>query len=94
MYFVFMGSVWFLLKAVIISLHTINHLLFATVKSGVLFEGRTESLNNIKTSIGFKGLGALPDDYSGQVNITSDVNTTQLNNPIAKLSNKKQTTSV
>jgi hypothetical protein len=37
-------------------LNTINQLIFLMVKCGVLFEVRTESLNNIYTSFVFKGL--------------------------------------
>jgi hypothetical protein len=40
----------------IISLNSINQLTFVMVKCGVLFEVRTEFLNIIKTSFGFKGL--------------------------------------
>jgi hypothetical protein len=37
-------------------LNSINQLIFLMVKYGVLFEVRTESLNIIQTSFGFKGL--------------------------------------
>jgi hypothetical protein len=37
-------------------LNSINQLIFLMVKCGVLFEVRTESLNNIYISFGFKGL--------------------------------------
>jgi hypothetical protein len=37
-------------------LNRINQLIFLMVKYGVLFEVRTESLNIIQTSFGFKGL--------------------------------------
>jgi hypothetical protein len=40
----------------IISLNGINQLIFVMVKCGVLFEVRTEFLNNIYTSFSFKGL--------------------------------------
>jgi hypothetical protein len=39
------GSVWF--SRYIISLNSVNQLIFVMVKCGVLFEVRTESLNNI-----------------------------------------------
>jgi hypothetical protein len=41
---------------VIISLNTVDKLIFVMVKCGVLFEVRTEFLNIIYTSFGFKGL--------------------------------------
>jgi hypothetical protein len=41
---------------VIISLNGDNQLIFVMVKCGVLFEVRTEFLNIISTSFGFKGL--------------------------------------
>jgi hypothetical protein len=47
LYFVFIGIVWFLLLTEIISLNNINQLIFVMVKCGVLFEVRTEFLNNI-----------------------------------------------
>jgi hypothetical protein len=40
-------------------LNSINHLIFAMVKCGVLFQVRTEFWNIIWTSFGFKGLIAL-----------------------------------
>jgi hypothetical protein len=40
----------------IISLNIFNQLIFAMVKCGVLFEVRTEFLNIIYMSFGFKGL--------------------------------------
>jgi hypothetical protein len=46
-YFVFMGFVLFYLLTSIISLNGINQLIFVMVKCGVLFEVRTEFLNNI-----------------------------------------------
>jgi hypothetical protein len=36
-------------------LNSVNQLIFVMVKCGVLFEVRTEFLNNILTSFGFKG---------------------------------------
>jgi hypothetical protein len=47
LYFVFIGFVWFLLYTAIFSLNSINQLIFVMVKCGVLFEVRTEFLNNI-----------------------------------------------
>jgi hypothetical protein len=44
-----------LLLTVIISLNSVNQLIFLMVKCGVLFEVRTEFLNNIYTSFGLKG---------------------------------------
>jgi hypothetical protein len=41
---------------VIISLNSVNYSIFVMVKCGVLIEVRTEFLNNIQTSFGFKGL--------------------------------------
>jgi hypothetical protein len=40
----------------IISLHSVNQLIFVMVKCGVFFAVRTEFLNIIWTSFGFKGL--------------------------------------
>jgi hypothetical protein len=37
-------------------LNSVNQLIFVMVKCGVLFEVRTEFLNNISTRFGFKGL--------------------------------------
>jgi hypothetical protein len=42
-----MGFVWFSEQTEIISLNSINQLIFVMVKCGVLFEVRTELLNNI-----------------------------------------------
>jgi hypothetical protein len=42
-----MGFVWFSEQTSIISLNSINQLIFVMVKCGVLFEVRTEFLNNI-----------------------------------------------
>jgi hypothetical protein len=42
-----MGFVWFSLQTAIISLNTINHLIFVMVNYGILFEVRTELLNII-----------------------------------------------
>jgi hypothetical protein len=47
MYFVFMNLVRFSVLTAIISLNGINQLIFVMVKCGVLFEVRTEFLNNI-----------------------------------------------
>jgi hypothetical protein len=40
-------SSWLSVQTVIISLNNINQLIFVMVKCGVLFEVRTEFLNNI-----------------------------------------------
>jgi hypothetical protein len=45
-----------LLKQRLISLNSVNQLIFVMVKCGVLFEVRTEFLNIIYASFGFKGL--------------------------------------
>jgi hypothetical protein len=42
-----MSFVWFSVYAAIISLNSVNQLIFVMVKCGVLFEVRTEFLNNI-----------------------------------------------
>jgi hypothetical protein len=42
-----MGFVWFSVYEGIISLNSVNQLIFVMVKCGVLFEVRTEFLNNI-----------------------------------------------
>jgi D-alanyl-lipoteichoic acid acyltransferase DltB (MBOAT superfamily) len=47
LHFVFIGFVWFSLQTEIISLNSINQLIFVMVKSGVLFEVRTEFLNKM-----------------------------------------------
>jgi hypothetical protein len=47
MQFVFIGFAWFSLQTAIISLNNVNQLIFVMVKCGVLFEVRTEFLNNI-----------------------------------------------
>jgi hypothetical protein len=47
LHFVFIGFVRFSLQTAIISLNSINQLIFVMVKCGVLFEVRTEFLNNI-----------------------------------------------
>jgi hypothetical protein len=39
-----------------ISLNSVNQLIFVMVKCCVLFVVRTEFLNNIQTSLGFRGL--------------------------------------
>jgi hypothetical protein len=51
MHIVFMDFILFLLETVIISLNSVNMLIFIMLK----FE-RTESLNIIQTRFGFKGL--------------------------------------
>jgi hypothetical protein len=51
-----MGFVPFSLLTVIISLNSVNQLIFVMVKCGVLFEVRTEFLYTIYKSFGFKGL--------------------------------------
>jgi hypothetical protein len=56
MHFVLMGFVCFSLQTAVIYLNSINQLIFVMVKCGVLFEVRTEFLNIISTSFGFKGL--------------------------------------
>jgi hypothetical protein len=40
----------------VISLNSVNQLIFVMVKYGVLFEVQTEFLNNIQTIFSFKGL--------------------------------------
>jgi hypothetical protein len=47
LYFVFMGFVRLSLQTAIIFLNSVNQLIFVMVKCGVLFEVRTEFLNNI-----------------------------------------------
>jgi hypothetical protein len=47
LHFVFVGFAWLTLYTAIISLNSINKLIFVTVKCGVLFEVWTEFLNNI-----------------------------------------------
>jgi hypothetical protein len=47
LHFVFIGFLCFSLKAAIISLNSINQLIFVLVKCGVLFEVRTKFLNII-----------------------------------------------
>jgi D-alanyl-lipoteichoic acid acyltransferase DltB (MBOAT superfamily) len=47
LHFVFIGFVGFSLQTAIISLNSVNQLIFVMVKCGVLFEVRTEFLNNI-----------------------------------------------
>jgi hypothetical protein len=59
-HFVFIGFVWFSVYSENhISLNSINHLIFVTVKCGVFFEVRIEFLNIIQTSFGFKELNNL-----------------------------------
>jgi hypothetical protein len=53
--FLCMGCVWFSVDSDT-SLNSVNHLIFVMVKWCVLFEVRTELLNNIYTSFGFKDL--------------------------------------
>jgi hypothetical protein len=47
LHFVFIAFAWFSLYTAIISLNNINQLIFVMVRCGVLFEVRTEFLNNI-----------------------------------------------
>jgi hypothetical protein len=47
----------------ITSLSSVNQLIFVMVKYGVLFEVRTEFLNIIYTSFGFRGLKVHDGDY-------------------------------
>jgi hypothetical protein len=56
LHFVFMGFAWFSLKTAIISLNSIKKFIFVMVKCGIFFSVRTEFLNIILTSFGFKGL--------------------------------------
>jgi hypothetical protein len=49
-------DVLFSAETAIISLNNINQLIFVMMKCGVLFDVRTEFLNIIYTSFGFKGL--------------------------------------
>jgi hypothetical protein len=52
-------TLWALINLTIsapLNLNSVNQLIFVIVKCGVLFEVRTESLNIIWTSFGFKGL--------------------------------------
>jgi hypothetical protein len=51
-----MGSVWFSEQTAIISLNSVNQFIFVMVKCCVFFAVRTEFLNIIYTSFGFKGL--------------------------------------
>jgi hypothetical protein len=46
-------------ETAITSLNTINQLMFAMVKFGVLFEVRTKFLTVIYASFGFKGLSSI-----------------------------------
>jgi hypothetical protein len=46
-HFVFVDHVWFSVQTATISLNSFNQLIFVMVKCGVLFEVRTEFLNNI-----------------------------------------------
>jgi hypothetical protein len=45
--FIFMGSVWFSVHSPIVSLDSVNQLIFVMVKCGVLFDVRTELLSII-----------------------------------------------
>jgi hypothetical protein len=47
LHFVIIGFAWLSLQTAIISLNSINQLIFIMEKCGVLFEVRTEFLNNI-----------------------------------------------
>jgi hypothetical protein len=55
-----MGFIWLSLLKVIISLDSINQLIFVMVKCGVLFELRVEFLNITLTSFVFRGLISVP----------------------------------
>jgi hypothetical protein len=50
-----MGLVWCSLWTAIISLNSVNQMIFVMVKCSVFFAVRTEFLNIIQTSFGFKG---------------------------------------
>jgi hypothetical protein len=50
-----MGFIWISLQTAIISLNSVNRLIFVTVKFGVFFAVRAEFLNTIYTSFRFKG---------------------------------------
>jgi hypothetical protein len=54
-----MGFLWFSLQTAIISLNSINQLIFVMVTGCVLFEVRTEFLNIICTSFGLEGLNLM-----------------------------------
>jgi hypothetical protein len=56
LHFVFTSFVRFSLQTVIIYLHSFDQLVLVMMQCGVLFQIRTEFLNVIYTSIGFKGL--------------------------------------
>jgi hypothetical protein len=58
-----MGFLYVSLQTVIISLNGVNQLIFVMVKCGVFFEVRTEFLNIIYTSFGFKALKVGDGDY-------------------------------
>jgi hypothetical protein len=45
---------WLSVQIAIISLNSVNRLIFAMVRCGFLFEVRTEFLNNVYTSFDFK----------------------------------------
>jgi D-alanyl-lipoteichoic acid acyltransferase DltB (MBOAT superfamily) len=47
LHFVFVGFIWFLASTWIIFLNNVNQLISVMVNCGVLFEVRTEFLNNI-----------------------------------------------
>jgi D-alanyl-lipoteichoic acid acyltransferase DltB (MBOAT superfamily) len=47
LHFVFIGFAWFPLQTAIISLNSVNQLIFVMVRRGVLFEVRTEFLNKM-----------------------------------------------
>jgi hypothetical protein len=47
LHYVFMGFLCFPVQTAIRSLNSINQLIFVMVKCGVIFEVRTEFLNNI-----------------------------------------------
>jgi hypothetical protein len=56
LHFVFMGLVWSSVQTAIVSLNSVNQLIFVMVKCDVLFEVQTEFLNIIWTSFGSKEL--------------------------------------
>jgi hypothetical protein len=56
-----MGFVWFLVQRGISSLSSINQLIFVMVKCGVLFEVRTELLNNIWTTLWLQRVNIVED---------------------------------
>jgi hypothetical protein len=65
-----MSFLRFLELTAIISLNSVNQLNFLTVKCGVFFAVRTESLNFTRMSFGFKGLRLMREKYMA-VDVTS-----------------------